>query len=113
MEELDYMVITCYTFWVEKDDLNSFYFKKQKQFCTLYKDKDGRHRLHPENYYKDFYLDNESTCWLQIDDDDECIMIDWFSLDDNAMDEFKQRVVKYLLIQLKKLSLKRNKNDKI
>lgn len=97
--EQEHYIVTLYTFYCYKWEFDTFYFKKRKIFCTLKTDARGHNMLHPENYYRDFYLDDESL-YFDVTNDEEYLMIDYFTFDDNAMEDFKRLVIKYLLRKL-------------
>lgn len=104
-----YLIVNMYTFYWDKwqsENINhgnifdqDFYFKQSKLFCTIVTDEDGKHKLHPENWYKDFYLDDTGVSYLdkEVDEDEQYLCIDCFTLDNNYMDKFKNMVILYLL----------------
>lgn len=81
-------------------------FSKHKRYGTVY-EVDGKHKLHPENWYKDFWLDDVIIGFeVHGDVDEDEIIITMFDFDGDSNEYFLRQVIAVLAKKLHKASRK-------
>lgn len=83
-------------------------FSKHKRYGTVY-EVDGKHKLHPENWHKDFWLDDVTIGFEVLGDvGEDDIIVTMFDFDGDNNEYFMRKVIAMLARKLHKASRKEN-----